>query len=56
MTLVMVARSSSVSWSRSAKRASTWLLGALSGRRSHQALNYKTPILAYLQGETLQHS
>ena len=31
MTLVMVVRSSSESWSRSARRASTWLLGALSG-------------------------
>lgn len=29
MTLVMVARSLSVSWSRSARRASTWLLGAV---------------------------
>lgn len=34
MTLAMVVRSSSESWSRSARRASTWLLGALSGRRS----------------------
>ena len=39
MTLVMVARSSSVSWSRSARRASTWLLGALSGRRSASSMS-----------------